>query len=57
MEMLDDLDEPALTFEDLEIDIDWIIEYHSHGAFSRDASQFLLRIPIAKRSVPIVRTP
>ena len=44
------------THEDLDQNVDWIIANESNGDFSRDAWQFITRIPINKREIPIIRT-
>ena len=56
MEMESDLEEPDFTHNDLVHDVDWIIANDSNGDFSRDACQFIRRIPVAKREIPIIRT-
>jgi hypothetical protein len=44
------------THNDLEQVVNWIIANESNGDFSRDAWQFITRIPINKREIPIIRT-
>ena len=44
------------THEDLDQVVDWIVANESNGDFSRDAWQFITRIPINKREIPIIRT-
>ena len=56
MEMESDLEEPDFTHNDLEHDVDWITANDSNGDFSRDACQFIRRIPVAKREIPIIWT-
>ncbi len=56
MEMESDREEPDFTHNDLEHDVDWIIANDSNGDHSRDACQFIRRIPVAKREIPIFRT-
>ena len=56
MEMESDLEEPETTHNDLEHDVDWIIANDSNGDFSWDACQFIRRIPVATREIPIIRT-
>ena len=45
MEMQSDLEEPDFTHNDLEHNVDWILANDSNGDFSRDACQFMRRIP------------
>ena len=56
MEMGSHLEEPETTQNDLEQDVEWIIANDSNGDFSRDACQFIRRIPVAAREIPIIRT-
>ncbi len=44
------------THEDLDEVVDWIVANESNGDFSRDACQFITRIPVATREIPIIRT-
>ena len=44
------------TIEEMDEFVDWIIANESNGDFSRDASQFMTRIPIKKQEIEIIRT-
>ena len=44
------------THEEVDEVVEWIIANESNGDFSRDASQFMTRIPIKKREIEIIRT-